>query len=107
MDDIYDIEYYEEQINHIEKFKGNNNLIKINEEDIKINDKIIIYFYPCSQKYYHQLYPKYGKVININNKYSKLFDNIELLNDFDNYNASHGIVSDYSRGYDYTIYKIN
>ena len=55
-----------------EDFYEKNKWIEINYNDIKLNDIIIIYFTPYSQKYLNELYPKYDHVIDIlnNNNYN-------------------------------------
>jgi hypothetical protein len=80
----------------------------VSVNDVNIGDKIIAYFYPSSQKYIVDLYPKFGTVNEI------LLENndIERINiitpDGGKENLAHFYVSYFgdSRGYDYSIYKL-
>jgi hypothetical protein len=112
--DQYDNENFEQtEEEEVKQFIGTSKTINIYEDeldDIKIGDKIAVYFYPHSQKYLFLLYPKYGEVINIkksdNDQIS--LDDIILKNNYNEYNANHdgvGIYS-YSRGFDVIIKKI-
>ncbi len=104
----YEINYFDEQILKVNKFIKNTPTQQIYENEIKVGDKIIIYFYPNSQKYMYILYPKYGKVIedrnNSDEEYSLL--NVIIKNDNEIYNAFHCGVSLYSTGFDYEIIKL-
>jgi hypothetical protein len=80
-------------------------ITKINIEDLKIGQIIVVYFIPYSQKYIYSLHPKFGKIysvsdnlheiqiINTDNKIEKLFhDGVSYYGD--------------SLGYDYEIKQI-
>lgn len=96
MCDPYNIEFFEEQNKLAEQFLGDKlNWIKIWEEDIVLNDKIAIHFYPNSQKYIYDLYTKYGVVTTYDND----IDNMIITNDIGSYYATHC-----SKSYSYTIY---
>jgi len=107
----YDIDNFNNETNKKNEFKNKfNNYIFINNIDkLKINDIVIIEYYPYSQKYIYNLYPKFGKIINILNL--ELYNDdilsiIILQNNNEIYNASHGQYNMYNRGYDYDIIKI-
>ena len=103
-----DVSYYEEQQKEVEKFIGNHNTERVDETSINIEDKIVIYFYPCSQRHIYLLYSKYGEVIeNTNNKDEELsLINIRLKNNNTQYYALQDGVCLYSRGYDYSVIKL-
>ncbi len=107
MYDDFDIEYYEKKTQESLVFINSQELVKININEINVNDKIIINYYPQSQIYIYDLYTKFGIVTEIKYEVNddKLFF-IKLKNDNDIYDASHGYLNIYSRGYNYTIYKI-
>jgi len=132
----YEIDEYEKYNKMVNKFKKNNikstrffkKWIKVDYSNLKINDIVIIYFYPDSQKYLYSLYPKAGKVIKINNdndinmedltpEEKMLFSNHTIENitikPFNNKKYANDILShDWlgyfgnSRSYDYEIYKL-
>ena len=106
-EDDEELIYYEEQ-KQVKNFIGINNTIDIDEKELKVGDKIVIYFYSCSQKYIYQLYPKYGKIIKNINKENNEFSlrNIKLKNNKTEYYASHGGVCLYSDGFEYRIVKL-
>jgi len=95
--------YYNEQVNIINNYLKDKIKIRIDLQDIKLNDNIYIDFIPDSQKYITTLFPKYGKIINIED------NNIEIFN-LSNITESllHDSVSYFgdSLGYSYVIYKI-
>lgn len=100
--------YYEEQTEEVKKFINNKEILDINYNDIRIGDKIVVYFYPASQKYMYTLYPKYGEVIKDKNKENEehtLFQVI-LKNDNEIYNAFHDGLGIYSRCFDYKVVKL-
>lgn len=99
--DEYDINYFEEKEEEIKNYIGKNEIEEINYSQIKVGDKIIINFYPYSQKYIYILYPKYGKVIENIDK-----NNIIIKNDKKIYNIFHEGVSIINNGYDYRIFRI-
>ena len=103
-----DIIYYEEQQKEVQKFIGNQNTEYINENSINIGDKIVIEFYPYSQRHIYILYFKYGEVIeNINNEDEETsLMNVRLKNNKTEYYALHDGVGLYSRGYDYRVIKL-
>jgi len=118
MYDSYQIDQYEKYNNMVNKFKKDNikshkflkKWIKVDYSDIKINDIIIIYFYPNSQKYIYDLYPKAGKVIKIDSNDMNI-ENITIKPFNDKYNTdklSHDWLGYFgnSRAYDYEIYKL-
>jgi hypothetical protein len=91
-----------------------------NVSELKINDKIVVYFYPDSQRYINQLYPKYGTVVKILSDdemdidkeiLNELYSDIDLerviisTEDNDEIVVAHPWTSYYgnSRGYFYTI----
>jgi len=74
-------------------------------KDISINDKLIIIYYPLSQKNMYDAYPKYGTVCKIKDEVNDLED-IILVNWENKYNASHGNFCIYSKGYDYKILRL-
>ena len=92
-----------EQINnYIDNFLLNKEKILINDiSDLKINDIVHINFIPDSQKYINDLFPKFGKIISIDDKIiienlDKIYE--ELLHDGVSYIGQ-------SLGYSYYIYK--
>jgi hypothetical protein len=103
-----DINYYNKQSDEVEKFIINKKIININESEIKIGDKIVIYFTPYSQKYIYTVYPKYGEVIEDSNDPYQEFSlmNIIIKNDKQIYNAYHEELGLYGRCYDYKIIKL-
>jgi hypothetical protein len=109
--DEYDIENYENIQFKIETFIGVSKTLDIHEYElnqIEIGDKIIVYYYPFSQKYIYNLYPKYGIVTNIKYFENQLLDlnSITLKNDTNEYSANQEGVGLYSRGFDVVIKKI-
>lgn len=104
----YELDYYNEQVVKVNNFIQTKKLLCINDNEIKVGDKIVVNFYSFSQKYMYMLYPKYGEVIENNNisieGYSLM--NIILKNDDENYNAFHESVCLYSRGFDYQVLKL-
>ena len=121
-------EIYNQHNKLAEEFKQKHQLANIKSEwviknvsDIKVDDKIVIYFYPDSQRYINTLYPIYGivqkiltdKELNINEETKReLYSDFDLeklviqKEDSDEIVGAHGWVSYYgnSRGYFYTIY---
>jgi hypothetical protein len=79
-------EFINDQIKSGKKFKE----IELNE--LKLNDLVIVKFYPRSQKYLYDLYPRYGYVTNINKEY------LELTYEDNNEN-----IFLYCQSYDYSI----
>ena len=75
--DEYEVNFYEEQHKQMLEFIGNKTEEEINERDLQIGDKIVVYFYPASQKYIYLLYPKYGTIIKNTNQY---IDEFSLMN---------------------------
>jgi len=100
--------YYTEQEEEVNKFIGSNCIEDINEKELKLGDKIVIYFYSYSQKYIYLLYPKYGEIIKNTNLENENFSlmNIQLKNNNTEYNAFHDNVCLYSKGFDYQVIKI-
>ena len=97
---------YDYEFNKINTYINNNFLDKkkteINIIDIKIDDIIYIEFMSDSQKYIYDLYPKFGKIINIIN------DDIIIKNlNNDEERLLHDNLSYYgnSLGYSFNIYK--
>jgi hypothetical protein len=105
--DTYDIEYFEKQNENSLIFINSLELIEINVKDIVIGDKIVINYYPDSQKHIYDLYTKYGLVTDyiVNDSEDEL-SFFKLRNENTSYNASHGCIGLYSRGYWFNIYKI-
>lgn len=87
--------------------KENNNILtewkQINECDIKLNDKIYVYYCPDSLKYIDRLYPKCGEIIQIikdvdeydiilknsNNEIESLFhENLSYYGDYRSYSCT-------------------
>jgi len=95
------------KINKINEFIKNKNKIEITVDKLEINQLIYIIFTPDSLKYYYDLHPKIGTIINldknnINNILIKNFDN-EIDNLFhDNVGSCYSS----SLGYSYNIYII-
>ena len=89
--DEYLINYYNKQQEDIELFINNKQTIIINNfDEIKLNDDLIINFYPYSQKYVYTLFSKYGTVVSIDNHNNTEFlYNIELKNKNETYHAAH------------------
>jgi hypothetical protein len=90
---------------------------RINFSDLKVGDKVVIYFYSDSQRDMFTLYPKFGEVTKIEPKeepmtddyYSeKCIERITLKNSETEYNASHLWCSylGNTRGYVYDIYRL-
>jgi len=106
--DENEITYYEEQTEEVKKFINNKETIDINDNDIRLGDEIVIYFYPCSQKYIYTLYPKYGKVIENKNTQDVEYTlfNVILKNNNEIYNAFHDGLGIYSRCFDYKVVKL-
>jgi hypothetical protein len=109
--DIYDIENYEKIQGEIKTFIGVSKTIDLDESELdqlKIGDKIIVYFYPYSQKYIYSLFPKYGTITNIKSFENEPIDllSITLKNDINEYNANQEGVGLYSRAFDVIIKKI-
>ena len=135
IDDYIDLEteIYNQHNKKAEEFKEKHLSLNPNSEwiikdisDIKVDDQIVIYFYPDSQRYINDLYPKYGKVKKIltdeelqideetkKEVYSDSDFDLERLiietEDMYETSGAHGWVSYYgnSRGYFYTIYILN
>lgn len=104
--EYYDEEkYYIEQQELVNNYKNNYKLENISIDDIKLGDKVIISFYPCSQKYMYTLYSKYGTVIKINDSEDDY--DIIIQNEQTTYNLLFGNLSPYSAAYDYSIYLLN
>jgi hypothetical protein len=109
-----DINVFNEETIKMNNFKNkfnDKNWVNINDniDKLKINDIIIIEYYPNSQKYIYDLYPKFGVITKILDKQTynnDLLRNIILNNSIIEYDASHGQYNMYSRGYDYSITKI-
>jgi hypothetical protein len=90
---------------------------RINFSDVKVGDFIIINFYPDSQRYIDELYPKFGKVCKIdsevipsNNIHSDItIERLTLVYSDNEINAAHPWCSFYgnSRGYCYDIYRLD
>jgi len=108
---------YNEQLNNIEKFKLqysdlNYDWVIESCNNLSVGDIIITYFSPLSQKYIYDLYPIYGKIIEISKQTENIddiIDTIKLLDENGNIiSASHLWTSYFgnSRGYDYTVYKL-
>ena len=94
---------YEQITQEIQNILVNKQMIKINIEDININDTIYIIYMPYSQRYIYLLHPKYGTVISIDN------NNIIIKNiNNETENMLHDNISYFgdSLGYEYIIYKI-
>jgi len=118
------IEYnteYNEILTKVESYKSSFKTdsldwFRIAFSDIKVGDKLIIYYYPDSQRYINVIYPKFGDVIKIDSEIQMTNDffsekNIERLtlkNQEIEYNASQPWCSYYgnSRGYVYDIYRL-
>ena len=79
---------------------------EINIDDLKINDIIIINYTPNSQRYIYDLYPKFGKIIRIED--SNILENIYLNYQDNDINASHDWCGYYgnTRSYNYNIIKL-
>lgn len=103
-----EINYYKKQQDEINKFIKNNTIVDIDKSELKIGDKIIIYFYACSQKYIYTLYPKYGEVIENKNYPNEevLLINYIIKNERNTYNAFHEGLGIYSNCFDYKIVKL-
>ena len=73
-------------------------------DDLKIDDIIIINYTSNSQRYIYDLYPKFGKIIRIDD--SNILENIYL--NHNDINASHDWCGYYgnTRSYDYNIIKL-
>lgn len=91
----------------VSEYHNNNETIltewkETDESELKLDDKIIIYFSPDSQRYIYSLYPKCGQIVQIR-------DNILIKNANDTIeNMFHENVSYYgdSKGYSYQIFKL-
>lgn len=94
--------YYFSQQELVNNYKNGYELEDIGIDEIKLGDKVIINFYPCSQKYIYTLYPKYGTVIQINDNRED-YDGIIIQNENTTYNLLFGNLSPYSAAYDYYI----
>jgi hypothetical protein len=106
--DEYEVNFYEEQNKQILEFIGDKTKEEIKERNLQIGDKIVVYFYPASQKYIYTLYPKYGTIIENTNQDNDDFSlmNIMLKNNNTEYEAFHGGVGLYSRAFDYKVFKL-
>ena len=106
--DEYEINYYEKEIDDVNEFIGNKETKNISGLDIQIGDKIIVYFYPASQKHIYTLYPKYGEVIENKNTQDDDYTlfNVTLKNNNHTYHAFHEGLGIYSRCFDYKIVKV-
>jgi len=80
-------------------------LIKIQLNELNVDDIVYITFCPYSQKYLDELTPKYGKVVSIGKKYHEFI--IKSPFNFNIY-LFHDCVSYYgdSLGYAYDIYLV-
>ena len=103
MFDEEDINYYNNQKEEVINFIGSNPTEKLYNEPINIGDKIVVYFYPYSQKHIYRLYPKYGIVVENTNNPNEDFslNNIRLKNNNTEYN-----VCSIDNGYDYIIVRL-
>ena len=117
---------YDEHDAQVEEFKnslknGVFEWIRTSFSNVKVGDKIVIYFFPDSQKYINELFPKFGEVTSIDPEvpqHKHLHDiyTIERINLTTNgsdgsattTNAAHPWCSYYgnTRGYCYDIYKL-
>jgi len=99
-----DKEKYDYENIKINEYISNNNKKEISIDELKIDDIIKIEFIPDSQKYIYDLYPKFGKIISINNDNNIIIKNLD--NNFEN--LLHDSVSYYgdSLGYSFIIFKI-
>jgi hypothetical protein len=114
--DDNEIDNYELINEQIKKQIENKKLIKVNLNEINIDDIVYVTFYPCSQKYIYYLTPKYGKVTKINNIKTRNYNNEDefitdiTINNLNNVeeNMMHPGVSfmGHSSGYDYSIYLV-
>jgi len=95
--------------------KGDNHeWLNISFSELRVGDKIIIYFYPDSLKYINELFPKFGEVISIdpdtqNSDDEKVtIERVTLHNGVSNIKAYHpwcSYLGD-STGYYYDIYRL-
>jgi hypothetical protein len=60
-----DIENYDNNTSTIQQLTKNYTKKQIKLEDLKINQVVIVNFYPHSQKYIYDLTPKFGKIIEV------------------------------------------
>ena len=104
--DDEEINFYEDQEIKIKEFIGLSKYEEIYKDEIKLGDKIVINFYPDSQKYIYMLYSKYGEIIKIEDKDEYNLFSIILKNDTTEYNAFHLGVGLYGRGFEYRIIKL-
>ena len=73
--DDFAITEYERYSNLAEEYQNKHLIdqhewLEVEYSDLKINDCIVCYFHPDSQKHIYDLYPKYGKVIEITSERS-------------------------------------
>lgn len=120
--DDFAINEYERYSNLAEEYQNKHltdqhEWLKVEYSDLKINDCIVCYFHPDSQKHIYDLYPKYGKVIEIISSTEKKsedffseFDIENIIIEFNNNKEklSHQWASylGNNRGYSYTIHKL-
>lgn len=88
--------YYKEYDNNLTEWK------EVSDLELDLNDRIIIYFCPDSQKNIYKLYPKCGKIIQIIDNYLIRDISGEIIN------MLHENVSYFgdNRGYTIQIFKV-
>ncbi len=94
---FYRYEDYEMKIDSLKEFI--NEQIKLGKKkqevdigELKLNDLVVVKFYPHSQKHIYDLYPRYGYVTTINREYLEL-----------TYQDNKENVFLYCQSYDYSI----
>ena len=107
----YEIDEYEKITDEIKSIILDKHIIKVDINNLKINDMVYVCFYPDSQKYIYMLTPKIGKVSSIVNCTEEDEEDkyINIINDKnETEDLLHPGVSymGHSLGYDYQIYLI-
>jgi hypothetical protein len=104
----YEIEDYENEVEKIQQLTSQLKKTPIKLDEIKVNQSVVINFYPNSQRYIYILTPKYGKVVQVSDS-DNVFD-YKIVS----YNSKSESESEYlfhtgvsyfgdSLGYDYSI----
>ena len=102
----YEIDEYEKITDEIKSIISDKHIIKVDINDLKINDMVYVCFYPDSQKYIYMLTPKIGKVSSIENEDDPCIKIINYKNETE-YLLHPGVsYMGHSLGYDYQIYLI-
>jgi len=103
--DQYEIEYFLQINKKLNNYLIDTMITPIDIQDLKIDQEVVIYFTPYSQKYIYSLYPKFGKIHSISDD----FNQIQIINQSKQIEKLlHDGVSYYgdSLGYDYVIKQI-